>query len=226
MAETAGVKTEENKNMDYSTEYNEIFLRKYRELENIEPNLYASLKKHYREEFETFRTLRNSLTHDEVEGHYPFAVSKDVVDYIDAILEIATTKVIDLCTPLDALVTVKLNTTIREAVSIMDITGFSYLPILDKNKRVIAVVSEKGIISYLAEGNISPDDTVNDFKRYFLIDNGKEKFSFLAASDNLDSARKTFERNKNTKRCELIFLTKNGDPEEAVLGILTPHDVL
>ena len=212
--------------MEYSKEFNDIFLARYRELENLNPQLYGALKKNFRIEFETFRNLRNSLTHDEVNGEYPFVVSDAVVAQIEGILELATVKAIDICTSLEELVTVKLNTTFQEAFEIMHERGFSYLPILDRNNRVIAVVSEKGIIAYLARETFHKDALINDYKRYFLLNSPFEKFGFVGKKATLDVIRLMFERNKNTKKCELIFVTENGDSEEAVLGILTPHDVI
>ena len=61
--------------MDYSKEITDMFLIRYRELESIQQNnnsKYQYLLNNYRSELDLFRHIRNDLSHDVVDSHYPF----------------------------------------------------------------------------------------------------------------------------------------------------------
>ena len=55
----------------YSKEYNDIFLAKFKELEGVqsnEPKKYQYLLNKHRNEMDTFRYMRNTLSHNLING--------------------------------------------------------------------------------------------------------------------------------------------------------------
>ena len=96
-------------NNNYSQSYNSIFLKKYKELEKLEtnePNKYNYLLKKHRNEMDTFRYMRNTLSHNLINGYDPFIVSSSVVDLISEYLEEVSKKVIDIAVKNKRIVTI------------------------------------------------------------------------------------------------------------------------
>ena len=80
----------------YSKQYNSIFLKKYKELETLqsnEPSKYNYLFNKHRQEIDTFRYIRNTLSHNLINGDDPFIVAKEVVDLISTYLDDVKKKV-------------------------------------------------------------------------------------------------------------------------------------
>ena len=65
----------------YNDETNLLFLNLYRQLEEIRENkgdVYSFYKNKYYEQLNSYREIRNYLTHEQYKGTYPIAVSNKV----------------------------------------------------------------------------------------------------------------------------------------------------
>ena len=118
----------------YSKEYNDIFLAKYKELEGVqsnEPKKYQYLLNKHRNEMDTFRYMRNTLSHNLINGEDPFIVSKSVVDLISKYLIDIKDKVYSFSVKTNKMIVVNYTDTLKEVIDLMGKNNYSYIPIVD-----------------------------------------------------------------------------------------------
>jgi CBS domain-containing protein len=218
----------------YSRADTEAFLFAYKKLERIakeDPILYDWHEKRYGREMELFRSLRNSLAHEEFGGDYPFAVSSLVRSSLESLLSRMEKKCFAYATK--NVVYATLATPLGEAIKAMSQKGFSYLPILDAGKRAIGALSANGLLDLMAsganEGIIYDASTkVGEHLAYFSLNgNADERFAFLPRDAAWWKGEDAF-ANSDAKgrRLGLIFLTEHGKQEEAVIGLLSIYDIM
>ena len=218
--------------MDYSEELTQRFLRNYRELESIKDNdlsrfHYYEMK--YPREFEGFRLLRNYLSHETFLVNDPIAVSNVVVDSIERILAEMETTCYQRASK-DLLYAIP-SDKFRFALEQMSKRDFAYLPILDGNKKLLGVISLGDLLDLefkekdMIHGN---DATVSDLLPYFVLEaEHTEGYAFLRRNDPLYKANQVFAKPyKEGVRYGLIFITEHGRPDERILGIIAPIDLL
>ena len=135
----------------YSKQYNSMFLKKYKEMEALQtnaPNKYDYLLKKHRNEMDTFRYMRNTLSHNLINGYDPFIVSSSVVDLISEYLEEVSKKVIDIAVKQKDMIVVSYFNTLKDALLLMGNNNYSYLPIVDSSNKVLGIVSSDTVIDY------------------------------------------------------------------------------
>lgn len=107
--------------------------------------------------------------------------------------------------------------------------SFGYVPIF-RDGIVEGVISERSILNYMVQEQnfvISEEGKLKDMKEYFLLGNHKkERFQFVPKDSLISDVSELFHSALNRgHRIGMVFVTKNGRPEERVLGIVTAWDV-
>ncbi|MBR1704432.1 MAG: CBS domain-containing protein [Clostridia bacterium] len=187
----------------------------------------------YAKELDLIREVRNLIQHKEVE-----VKGKEAI-YVDDVLMEALREIIrlvkhpetvrDICST--ELETATLSTPIRELMDRMLDLGFSHIPVLDENGKLLGIFSENSIFSRVAKEGmdaLAEKDTVRDYVAYLDIqDHVRDSFDFIAAKEETEDARVRFkQRDPQGKRLAMLVVTEHGRPAEPVLGVLTPYDVL
>ena len=218
---------------EFNKEITDKFFNQYKILEKIketENEKYEYFYYRYKSLFEIFRTVRNNLAHNQVDGDYAVYVSSAVLDKLNQMIEKMTENVANKMTPLSKLQVAYLNTSIKEIVEIYQNYNYSVVPVLNKEKQVIAVINEKSILSIcsnlLKEHKEINNLLVKDFlKEFDTNNNSKQYFLFKPRNELLYKTRLIFsEMRQDNKRCGAIFITENGKNNEKLLGILTHFD--
>ena len=217
----------------YLPEYTSLFLEKYRELERIksvDEERYNRFRNTNMQIFELFRQARNCLTHTpKLNGDYPLLVSKDVLDALETYIKKMSLKVVDVAKPISKLKTLDINSPIKDALKLMKDNDFSHIPIFDKDHHLLHVVSERSIVSLLADTGIVYDETtlLSEYKQYFVVANNKEEvYEYIARNSYAYEAKDIFNKYaEKGLKCGAIFVTENGKKEESVIAMLTSWDV-
>ena len=210
----------------YTKEATDAFLSVYREMENEDASRYEAVRKQYKDEIELYRTLRNCLTHDEIDGEYPFLVSENLVEKAREKLNLMKKNAGDICIRRERLSTASLSDRLISAISLMSKKDYSYLPVLDENDLLQYVFSLNSIVEILASGHYNKSAMLEEYTAYIGIENRNEYYSFVKAEELAVNVRSLFEKRMNNKVCNLIFVTEDGTQNSKVLGIITPHDVM
>jgi hypothetical protein len=109
-----------------------------------------------------------------------------------------------------------------EAKKLLSQDSKRYLPILKSSNVIETLLYREGLFSYLydlAEAE-RPNKTIKNLlkERPDL----KQPYAFVAETGTLAEAKDEMEKIKN---CKAVFITKNGNPKEAVIGLLTTTDI-
>ena len=183
---------------NYTKEATDAFLSVYREMENEDTGRYEAVRKQYKDEIDLYRTLRNCLTHDEVEGEYPFLVSEKLVEQAKEILSLMKRNAGDICIKREVLLTASLSDRLISAISVMSKKDFSYLPILDENDVLQYVFSLNSIVEILASGHYNKNAPLEEYTAYIGIKNRNEYYGFVKTEEMAVNVKSLFEK-KNKK---------------------------
>lgn len=223
---------------NYTSENTSKFLETYKKLEfleSIDPTRYERIKRSNYQLFDTFRHVRNCLTHTPktLNDNYIFHVSNEILELLESIVHQMVTKAIEEGTRVESIYTAKATDTINDSILIMDRKNYANLPVLDDKGVVKYVVSNRAIISALASNMNQEYDrnvkyTIEDLKEFFELDANKDiYYEFMDINTYAYEAKMKFiGYNPDHKRCSLIFITKNGSKNEPILGLVSPSDVL
>lgn len=154
-------------------------------------------------------------------------IKKSIVDPIDCF---------DCCVKLSKVVYLNLNSTIKEAVNLLNKYNLSHLPILSDSK-VLGVFSRSTLFDIYTNSNykvldlsLSEEDsyTIRDIMKYCDINNHlNEAYLFVSRSTSILSLFHSLRKvSKDDKRIGLVFVTQNGKPSEKLLGVITQIDLL
>lgn len=190
--------------------------------------------KKYQDILISYGELRNAIVHDYGRDEYRIIAEP----YIEEVQRYQMVKEQLMKPPLaydeiaikvDGLYSLSPEDKIAEAVSVMDRRNFNFAPILYQGK-VMGVFSPETIFSYLADhGEIKNTDKMmmKEIKNYTNISSKKlEGFLFLPQDTTVAHVEALFsEQRPQTQRLEVIFITKNGKEDEALLGMVTIWDL-
>lgn len=218
----------------YSKEYNDIFLAKYKELEGVqsnEPKKYQYLLNKHRNEMDTFRYMRNTLSHNLINGEDPFIVSKSVVDLITKYLDDIKEKVYSFSVQTNKMIVVNYTDTLKEVIDLMGKNNYSYIPIVDNDLKVVGIVSSDSIIDIFNEKEklkVKQEDKLFKYSSYFSIENNENSFYLFISKDMfMFELEDLVEKYQNTThKLGIILITEHGYCNERVLGLLTPWDII
>ena len=227
----------------------EIFLQKYRILEGLLEKRYDGCRMHsssvvmeflrddssegIRVDLDLIRELRNLLTHNAGADGAPIAEpSEEIIRRLDEIIEIVRKPrlAVDYGTPADRVLFAHLNDKLSHVMSAMRKNGYSHVPVVDRG-RICGVLSVKSVFDYIAEkgaGSLRDDFRICDLgDRINLNRTVGDRYLFMPANANIEAVRSAFER-YTERNCRLgaVFISENGTPDEKLICIITPWDVM
>lgn len=223
----------------------EIFLQKYRVLEGLLEKRYEGRKlssssvviEYIREadsepvrvDLDLLREIRNILSHNAgEEGEAVVEPSQEMLDRLDGIIAYVRRPrlAIHYGTPAGRIFSAHRNDRVIHVMRNMQKNGYSHVPV-EEHGGVTGVLSIKSVFDFVALGG---PDSLNDNTR--IADLGahiqlNERYLFLPETASLMEVRNAFDRKmERNKRLSAVFITKTGAPEEPLLRMLTPWDVL
>lgn len=218
----------------FSVEFTTLFLQLYKELEEIEdkyPARFETYKIYHQGQIDGFRTLRNLLSHNQSNNMYPAIVSESYLNEIKDAVRRLKTKAIDVCTKKEFLFVASENDLLCKIIDKMNKNNYSYVPIIDSNGLVKYVVTEKSIITILANsknGMIYDSSTrVKDYIDYFdIATNPNEKFIYISKDDFASDIEAKLGKISDEKITSVAFVTERGKPTEKILGMINAWNLL
>lgn len=115
-------------------------------------------------------------------------------------------------------------------MEIMQKRHFSHVPII-KDGRVLGVFSKDVIFKLLLDGKTTEELktlTFSDIADYILLHKGRsESYLFIKEDTLIEEAEVMCEESyRNRERIGMLFITKNGNKNEKLLGAITPWTIL
>lgn len=224
----------------------EIFLDKYRQLENViktEFNLgkndsamnYLIRQKPFREyenELDLCRETRNLLSHNpKFNGSYAVEPSEELIRFIDKIIDKIENplRAKDVMVPKNALCYRHMNASVREAMIALRDNSYKYIPILEEGM-LAGIFGAKTMLDILIDKNIQGIDdsmTFADVRKFLSLENiDRGEIRFVPQDVLVSDIGKMYRKSSEHKeRINLIFVTANGKITERVLGIITPWEI-
>lgn len=123
----------------------------------------------------------------------------------------------------------RMDSSLKEAIDLMDALSLSHLPILDDKGLVIAIFSRMSLFDYIKDkGEINLDSLkMEDFIPYIYLDrHSNERFLFVKRNDSVEKLFPMLFKNKeHEKNIGLLLVTENGKENEKLLGVITLTDI-
>lgn len=176
--------------------------------------------------------IRNVLTHN------PQLDGRDMVAFDEAVirfLEDATSRILHPLTAMDIYIPLKdvyecsLGSNLCDVVDTMIDMKYSHVPVLDNTGRVIGVFSEStGLeLERLGIGHTDARLVIDDFRAYLPVDRHRvDAFHFVARTETVAHLRQICAAAvKKRERIGMFFVTRSGDQNEPLEGILTVWDI-
>lgn len=224
------------------------FIDLYKQLEDELEVKYSNAKRHYssvifeyinsyesapvREALNLCREIRNLMTHNANIGGEPIVEpSAPVLEALREALEYVRRPplALDFATPGSKVYSAGLSDRVLKVMTAMEKNGYSHIPIIEKRK-FVGVFSVSTIFSCVLQEpdlRITPETTLRDLGRLLPVEKHVENYAFVDRDTTCMEARRMFEKIQGrNKRLSVIFITEHGKREEALLGMLTPWDVM
>lgn len=206
---------------------NNLNIAEIKELESI--SKYKSLKSRL-----TFcRNLRNLLSHQDWSkgGEDLIIVTDQAVKMVNSIyytLNPFTLKRVAI--PMNRIFSASFSDSVLKTMQVMNDNDYSFVPILE-NGIVKGVFSAKALMKFISENSnkYNLDSLIfNQIKNYITVNvHEHSKIGFISLDHTLEDAEMKFSGNKfNNNRLDLLLITENGQPDNKLVGILTPSDLL
>ena len=184
----------------------------------------------YATELDCCREVRNLLSHEVmVKGEYPAVPSRAMQQLLELVLRQLTDPdtVARRMTPRDKLIQVLPEESLAKVLEDMRKNDLSFLPMLE-NGRVAGIFSAAAVFRAAMEGlTLTPETRVGDLAPWLPPHKQTgHRFPFVRHDLSLEDAEGYFDRGKRSNKVRLLLVTQNGKPEEKLLGVVSPYDLL
>ena len=227
----------------------EAFLQKYRILEGLLEKRYegekmssSSVVMEYlrdgdsepvRVDLDLMREIRNLLSHNAGPTGEPVVQpSQEMIDRLEEIIAYVRRPrcAADFGTPAARIFSAHMNDRIVHVARTMHKNGYSHVPI-EESGGIIGVLSIRSIFDYLAEnglGSLDEESRVSRLGDLVRLDRHLgDRYLFVSAKESIVSVRRAFEKyTSKNNRLSAVFVTQTGAPEEPLICMLTPWDVM
>ena len=226
----------------------QLFLDLYKQIEDELDDKYKNSRRHYssvvfefikdyesapvRDKLDLCRHIRNLMAHSaNMDGEPVVVPSEPVTRALQEVLDFVRRPplAIEFATKGERVLKAGANQKVLRVMELMDKNGYSHVPVMKEN-RFYGVFSSGSVFRYLLRNGgkgISPDTTIKELRGYLAVEEHIENYEFVPADASYIYVRERFEqvRAKN-KRVSVIFITQDGRPDQPLLGMLTPWDVV
>lgn len=135
----------------------------------------------------------------------------------------------DIMTRYSDLKTISLNTTIGDCVDLLKRSGFSTLPVIDRDN-LLGIFTEKSLYDYMSlnrSKNVDKSMKIKDIIEAIDLNNHPRKYyDFIGVNTNIYDAYQMFDKDiKQRREMLLLLVTENGKVTESLLGIVALRDL-
>jgi CBS domain-containing protein len=138
-------------------------------------------------------------------------------------------KIRDVMTNYQDLKTVGLNDSLRDAIELLNKSGFSTIPVIDKDE-LLGIFTEKSLYDYFSvskNNSLNKSMVVRDIIDAIDLNNHPRKYyDFISVNQTIYEAYELFNKDLKSRREMLLLLvTENGKIGETLLGIVALRDL-
>ena len=125
-----------------------------------------------------------------------------------------------------------LTSKVKDVVSKMISKGFTQVPVLTQDKKIIGVFSPNCLFQYIAnhseEFNKNSGLTISAFQDYLPINRHiSEAYVVVERDCPLDEVFELFDKShRSAKKLAAILITEHGEVDQRLLGLIVPIDLL
>lgn len=182
----------------------------------------------YMDDLLEYAELRNAIVHNKVDMTHAIAEPHDTVVERIKLIEKELTEPIRVIPVFSRAVYVfQEDDALHKLLTVIHEKGLSKFPIY-KEREFVGLVTQKGITRWLA-GNIgvrTQDIKETKIKDVLAFQQG-DNYQFIRMETSQSDALEYFRGNIGEgSRLEALLITKNGDANEQLLGIITPWDIV
>lgn len=185
--------------------------------------------KRYHNDLLEFSELRNAIVHERTELNYTIADPHNhIVEAIERIAEEITAPKLVIPMFQKTLRTIESDLKLRDVLGIIRETDFSQFPVY-RNKKFIGLLTDKGILHWLAHNMSEAIEQVVNVKISKLIEDEKraQNYLFIPKTMSVYHAEDTFiEQIRNQKRLDALLITEDGKPDQPLLGMISTNDLI
>lgn len=189
--------------------------------------------KEIRNQIKYCREVRALLTHNpKIEDDFAVTPSDAMVKTLQEVINLVKEppNCFDKAIKGSNILTAEPNDNVIEKMKVMKAFGYSYMPILSKNK-VVGIFGKDTIFAITLDGyeNIISDTTnFRDIASYTSVRRkDRNTFRFVPKNMLVSAAEKmVVDAFRKKIRINLLLVTETGKVDEPLLGILTPWDVM
>ena len=186
-----------------------------------------------KDELTAIREIRNLIQHHpKVNGRYIIEPSEDIIDKLKAIIHMVEHPklAIDFGINESQIYRTYLDSRLMEVIKVMQARGISHVPVMEGGI-LFGVLSAYTVFEFVAQQGmaiLSETTKVKTMRDYLPISKHRnEYYLFLPKSATFTDADEAFEkRDSKKRRLVAIFITEHGEPNEHILGMLTPWSVV
>lgn len=178
------------------------------------------------------RQLRNSLVHDfDMNKDGLIEITPKLLEFLQEEIDILSKpkRAIHIATKRENFLFGKLGDNIKILLKQMISKGNLQVPILDEQDDLIGVLSPNAIIRYQIEkAPLTEKTIVNDLLEFLPLEKHiSEYYAFVEKNMRAEQAAELFDSYyEKGKKLAMIFVTETGKATQAILGIITPYDVV
>lgn len=193
-----------------------------------------SILKEFKEDIEYCRVVRNFLVHTpRIKGMYPIQPSDDMIELLQTCIDRLKNPLMamDFAVKYRNMFTATLDTKIAYITDYMNRYGFTHVPVLDSEQRLIGVFSDNAIYSYICKNgtiHIGEDTTLEEISEVLPVyTHSREYFAFMDTEVYLYEMASLFTIDaRSMKKLAAVFFTKGGKSNEKIQGMMTPYSLL
>ena len=180
------------------------------------------------------RELRNYIVHEKRPNTIDACtVTNDSILYLQKMIDKVKKpkRAIDVCVPKEQVLFATLTSTIQPLMAKMLERNISHVPVLDANGLVYGVFSGATMFAYIASQDaitVQKTTIMKQFNDFLPIHKHiGERYWFIAKNAPIEDVIALFGKTmKDGKKLKMLFVTENGKPEERILGLITPWNIL
>lgn len=227
----------------------EIFLQKYRVLEGLLEKRYEGKKlssssvvieyirdddsEPVRVDLDLMREIRNILSHNAgASGEAVVEPSQETVNRLEDIIAYVrrTRCAAEFGTPAKDIFCAHPNDRVIHVMRNMQKNGYSHVPVEERGG-ITGIFSVKSLFDYIAENgpdSVNGETCIAELNEKIRLDRqAGDRYMFVPADASIVGVRSAFEKyTRKNSRLSAVFVTQNGAPEEPLICMLTPWDVL
>lgn len=195
-----------------------------------------SVVRRFKDDLEEFADLRNAIVHERISPDYLIAVPlEETVRRIEEIAGIMTKPPLVYPRFSREVISFDVGDRADRVLRIIKNTNFSQFPVYE-GSRYVGLLTDGAVARWMADrihgergkGCVGLDEMLSATVKEILGYERGNRARFLPRNATIYEAEEIFRKGspESDKRVLAILITDNGNPEEKLLGIITPSDLL